>query len=348
MLNLPSKFVGWLTVNRSCNLRCGWCYAKESDFTAEEMTLEVAKGAIEIYNGLRIKNVMLIGGEPTIHPQLLDIVRLIHQAELNPLLVTNGIRFSDANFAKAATAAGLSRAIVSLKGADENQYQLLTGRSVFALVQEGIKNLISCNLRCTVSITIGADTFANFDEILEAAVKSGAKQISVNMERPVIIGNRTYANDRIAPRRMAEWVTNIYSKIKKCGVRTAIKIGIPFCLFTEEFIETMLKEDCLISGCQLLRGNGIIFDQRGKLLPCHHFCSYSLGQLGNDFATSADYLSFRQREDIALFYGKAGACPHRACVECKYWKICGGGCRIHWLHWGADELIGNFQKEERR
>ncbi|MEK9183047.1 MAG: radical SAM protein [Patescibacteria group bacterium] len=348
MISIPSQFVGWLTINRSCNLRCDWCYAKESGFAAKDMTLKVAKDAIEIYKGLRTKNVMLIGGEPTIHPHFLEIVQLIHQAGLNPLLVTNGVRFSDLAFAKATVAAGIHRVIVSLKGSDDSQYQLLTGRSAFTLVQEGIRNLASNGLKCTVSITICADTLSNFDEILEAAAKSGAKQIAVNMERPVIIGKRTYANDMVAPRRMAKSVINIYPKLKNCGMRATIKLGLPFCLFTEEFIETMLQQNYLISGCQLLRGSGIIFDPQGRLIPCHHFCSSLLGKLGDDFTTGADYLSFRRKGDVARFYNEASSCPNRACIKCKYWRICGGGCRIHWLHWGADELIGNFQTKERR
>ncbi len=346
MIALPTKFVGWLTINRSCNLRCGWCYAKESGFAAEEMTLKVVKDAIEIYKGLQMRNVMLIGGEPTIHPHFLEIVRLIRQAGLNPLLVTNGVKFSDIAFAEATIAAGIHRIIVSLKGAGDNQYKQLTGRSAFTSVKEGIENLAASGLKCTVSITICADTLSNFDEILEAAANSGARQIAVNMERPVIIGNKTYANDMAAPRRMAESVMNIYPKLKNCGMRATVKIGIPFCLFTEEFIETMLKQNCLISGCQLLRGSGIIFDPQGRLLPCHHFCTSFLGQIGSDFVSSADYLFFRKRGDVAQFYKRVSICPHQDCIQCKYWKNCGGGCRINWLHWGADELIGHFKGKE--
>ncbi|MBU1557822.1 hypothetical protein KKC45_02575, partial [Patescibacteria group bacterium] len=33
---------GWITVNRTCNMRCKWCYAKETEYRGE-LSLEFAQ-----------------------------------------------------------------------------------------------------------------------------------------------------------------------------------------------------------------------------------------------------------------------------------------------------------------
>ena len=59
----------WITVNRSCNLRCKWCYAKSSEYDLDNsMDFTLFKKLVDIATDLKVKNFLLIGGEPTIHP----------------------------------------------------------------------------------------------------------------------------------------------------------------------------------------------------------------------------------------------------------------------------------------
>ena len=83
-MELPKRFVGWLTVNRSCNLRCQWCYARNMGFSAkDDMSLSLAERCIKIYSDLPMKEVVLLGGEPTIYPYIVEAVSFDEQCAIS-------------------------------------------------------------------------------------------------------------------------------------------------------------------------------------------------------------------------------------------------------------------------
>jgi len=53
---------GWLTVNRFCNFRCSWCYAKETQFRPEDdMSFDLACELVNLMTSLGVRNTILIG-----------------------------------------------------------------------------------------------------------------------------------------------------------------------------------------------------------------------------------------------------------------------------------------------
>jgi pyruvate formate lyase activating enzyme len=78
-----------------CNLRCPWCHnpelvlidAQNSSF----LPLEKALSCIENRKG-RIKGVVLTGGEPTLSPILLEVIKQLKALKLLVKLDTNGMR----------------------------------------------------------------------------------------------------------------------------------------------------------------------------------------------------------------------------------------------------------------
>ena len=346
-MELPSKFAGWLTVNRACNLRCKWCYAKPMGFSMnDDMRLELVQRAIDLFKGLPLENVILIGGEPTIHPDFFKIIKMIKTAGFRPFLVTNSLKFANKNFLQSAIKAGLVGITTSLKAGNDNQYYQFTGRRVFPTVMKAIDNINKSEIshKHKISVTVCKPLFENFDEIIEVIAKSNAESLSLDMERPIIVNNEIQGDGMATPREMADFFVRIYPRLVASGTRFIVKVSIPFCLFPEDFIERLFDNNNIISGCQIFDGRGIIVDPYGRILPCNHFCNNPIGQLGLDFSTAEGYYEFRQRPDVNKFYRIIASCPHQNCVDCKYWQYCGAGCRVRWLYQGADELLGNFQK----
>jgi len=127
--DLPSipRMTAWLTINRACNLRCNWCYAKMTKFRAEDsMDMSVVQKAIIFLKDLSLEAIILIGGEPTIHPNFLRIVDLVKQAGMKVYLVSNVVKFSDEKFLKDSLDAGIESITVSLKASNANDYKKFT------------------------------------------------------------------------------------------------------------------------------------------------------------------------------------------------------------------------------
>jgi radical SAM protein with 4Fe4S-binding SPASM domain len=344
-MELPNRFAGWLTINRLCNLNCQWCYAKSLAYAKEhDMNLGVLDKTIKLFKGLPLENVILIGGEPTIHPNFFKIIENIEKAGLKPLLVTNGVKLAEESFLQTAIDKGLKGIVISLKTGNEEQYYKLTGKSVFRKVTRAIDNIDRKEVPHKVSVTVGKYLFENFDQIIDVIAKRGNTSLSLDMERPIISNGTIQDSDMASPQEMADFFVSIYPKLVANCKRFVIKISIPFCLFPESFISLLFKNNHIVSGCQIFDGKGIIVDPKGRILPCNHFCDNPLGEIGVDFSSAEEYYEFRKRPDIERFYRKIASCPDYNCVNCKYWQYCGAGCRVHWLAKGSEQLIGNFQR----
>ncbi len=346
-MSLPSRFNAWITLNRACNLRCKWCYAASTQFAqTSNMSMKTFSQIVYVLSGLPIGRVALIGGEPTIHPEFWKMTRLLKEAGAKVALVTNSIKFADVGFLKQTINAGVSGIMTSLKGGSPLAYLEGTGSSsAFSKVTRAIRNIEDSGIPHEVSITACESTMQNFAEIVEAVKASGVQYFSVDTERPVMLkGGLEPGNFPNCP-KIAAFLMSAYPVLVQSGLNFCIKVSIPFCHFPEGFIQQLRDGNHLSSGCQMINGSGLIFDPTGNLLACNHLCENPLGTLGIDFSDGEGYYAFRNRPDLASFYKGMGTCPNQRCVECEHWTLCGGGCRLHWLCAGADELLGQFLKK---
>ncbi|NJL90740.1 MAG: radical SAM protein [Coleofasciculaceae cyanobacterium SM2_1_6] len=60
----------WVNVTEKCNLRCKWCYGQHSFSREHNMPFEQVESILRHLKSLNIKTCILIGGEPTIHPDI--------------------------------------------------------------------------------------------------------------------------------------------------------------------------------------------------------------------------------------------------------------------------------------
>lgn len=85
----------------------------------------------------------IIGGEPTIRPDFLQLVRTAKKLKFKYIVIaTNGRMFSDIRFAKNAIRAGLTNIIFSIHGHNAKLHESLTqSPGSFSQLIEGVKNL---------------------------------------------------------------------------------------------------------------------------------------------------------------------------------------------------------------
>lgn len=87
---LPDNAISWLEVTKACNLYCEGCY-RENDPRGHKPLNEV-KRDLQVFKRLRkADGVSIAGGDPLVHPDIVEIVRLVAQDGLKPILNTNGL-----------------------------------------------------------------------------------------------------------------------------------------------------------------------------------------------------------------------------------------------------------------
>lgn len=340
-INLPDRYTAWLTITRGCQLRCEWCYAKQTKYSVK-MTDDVLRRSIDMLSGLNVKTVCLIGGEPTIDPRFLDIVRDLHRQGYQVSVISNGMKFSDAKFLDQMIEAGIGNVIVSLKSADRKGYIRDTHKDAHAAVMRGLANLKARrdSVKYTLSVTLCGAMVHEFDSVCATIMESGAANVSFDTERPIIVANEI-SYEGLSPQATADMLVSTYQKMQslgESGVDYYVYITHPFCLFPEWYISALNESGRLMSGCQMFGGTGIIIDELGRILPCNHFCSSSLGSV-DECRTGQEYLSWRKQENIVRFYDRMANFPAKRCERCFQWKSCGAGCRINWFKFGEKELL---------
>lgn len=73
---------GWdakILITRKCNLRCAFCRIRRDEKIKNELTLEEWKKVFYNLEGIGIKNIQILGGEPTTLPYLEEIIKFLNQ-----------------------------------------------------------------------------------------------------------------------------------------------------------------------------------------------------------------------------------------------------------------------------
>ncbi len=79
--------IAWLEVTDICNIHCEGCYRQHM---TGHKTLEQLKEEVLFFKRWRNPdNISIAGGEPLIHPQIIDLVAFIREQKIKPIILTN-------------------------------------------------------------------------------------------------------------------------------------------------------------------------------------------------------------------------------------------------------------------
>jgi hypothetical protein len=160
----------WLEPTRRCNITCDACFVGNDP--ASDKPLESIRHELEVMLRLRRCDAMLIaGGEPLVHPQIDDIVALVRDAGVKPIIVTNGVRF-DRPLLRALTRAGVRgftfhvdshQARPHWRGKSEGELNELRAHFADEVFAVG-------GLTCAFNTTVFPDTVAQVPDVVRWAV----------------------------------------------------------------------------------------------------------------------------------------------------------------------------------
>jgi len=337
--------VAWLVINSACNLRCRWCYAKGSEYHGTDMPLGLAIDLVGLIKDLGISNVTLLGGEPTLHPDLVNILNELSRQEIKSWMVTNGKRLRNKDLAQALVVAGLDSVGISIKGASDQQYRELAGNTGYIEAISGLKNLKSLGLEPSVSVTWVRDLANNYKEVLDSLLGQDITHLGMDFGTPFVIGEKISIESILDPRESAELISRVFRYLSRCeGLNFSFYVTFPLCLIEEEVRRQIIGRKLISTTCHMPSGSAVIFDQQGRVLPCCHLSDQFFGQWGVDFDSRQSFELFWCSQAVNDFRKQCQFYPHDQCSNCEQWSICGGGCVLNWTYWSPRDFIS----DERR
>src|SRR5581483_1392262 len=92
--SLPDNAIAWLEPTKKCNLACFGCY-RQNDPTGHK-TLDEVRRDLDVFGRLRtVDGVSIAGGDPLVHPQIVEIVAMVAERGLKPIINTNGLALTE-------------------------------------------------------------------------------------------------------------------------------------------------------------------------------------------------------------------------------------------------------------
>ncbi len=168
--NLTDNSISWLEPTAKCNLSCYGCYrSNEKTFKS----IDEVKQDLDVFTKFRKSDgISIAGGEPLLHPNIVDIVKEVKARGLKPIVNSNGLALTKELLAelKKAGVYGFTFHIDSKQNRpgwkEANEVELNELRFHFAsmLAEAG-------NISCSFNSTVYEDTKKYIPEMLKWAHK---------------------------------------------------------------------------------------------------------------------------------------------------------------------------------
>lgn len=215
-----------------CNLKCPYCFA--NDYIEENkqlITLEQLDYILEFLSRSRTGRVGLIGGEPTLHPQIEEILehtdKFCEEHKIGWTVFTNGIELQRI-IPQIAASKGRGGCLVNLNHPD------IVGRDKWNKIMKSLNRaqLLDCIKRINLGINLYPDML-DFDYIIQVANKYNVKHLRVSYVAPTcdykgVDKDLYYEKAKIT-------FLDFVEVAKANGIQLRIDCNhVPYCYFTEE------------------------------------------------------------------------------------------------------------------
>jgi hypothetical protein len=154
---LTDNGISWLEVTDDCNLECEGCYRPH---IKNHKSLARIAEELEVFRQRRKSDCMsLAGGDPLVHPQIVEIVKMVKDGGWKPIINTNGLALGRKLLKKLKKAGAYgftfhidtSQVRADSKGKTEKDHNALRLKFARMLAEEG-------GLACSFNQTVSVDT----------------------------------------------------------------------------------------------------------------------------------------------------------------------------------------------
>ncbi len=318
-----------VAITYRCNLKCAFCYAGCNCTTnpvgddREMSTKEVLGVLNKIYNNAEVPSVSFTGGEPTLRPDLEELIEGAKRLGMWVNLITNGTRIT-AGRARVLASAGLDSAQISLEGTTKETHDRVTGiKGSFDRTVAAFSFFRDAGIKTHSNTTICQDNLHECSKMPQfVREKLRNQKFSMNL---VIPTGSAALNDRLVVTysELGKHLLEIDAESMRIGVDFMWYSPTPMCLFNP------IAEGFGNKGCSACDGL-LSVAANGDVLPC---ASYD-ETVGN--ILEQDVRQVWDSKRATQFRNKFLA--HPSCRNCDSFSICNGACPLYWRRMGFGEL----------
>jgi len=162
-------------ITRACNLKCLHCYESAGAKDLDELSTEEVIRGIDILADAGVLILAFSGGEPTVRPDILQLIRHSSERGMFTAVATNAMVFAQRKKVQEFKKAGLKFAQISLDGCKPKTHDFFRGvPGSFEKTVQGIKNCVAEGLFVEVATTATHYNIKEVPALIDFTAKLGA------------------------------------------------------------------------------------------------------------------------------------------------------------------------------
>lgn len=176
-----------IEILQRCPNRCIYCSSHSNPQATHIIPFEIIKNVIDDAKSLGCKIVCLSGGEPFLHPHILDIISYIAKQQLTCYVYTSGIYMKDEVYSSLpneyieAIRGMVDKVIFNVEADSSTLYDKIMGTDVggFDMMKKSIDDCVSSGLVVETHVVPMQVNFKHLKSIFEMCYQLGVSKVSI-------------------------------------------------------------------------------------------------------------------------------------------------------------------------
>jgi MoaA/NifB/PqqE/SkfB family radical SAM enzyme len=220
-----------LHLTYTCPERCVFCSEEHrmQQYRPFPVTFKRVATTLRTHAARGVKNLHITGGEPTIHPRFVDVLRLAKKLGMRTSVGTIGTRLCEEEFAREALPY-LDEGLFSLHGPDAAVHDDLTGRAGSFRQVTGALELaqrLRPDFGAYVNIVVTVKNVEVLGDTAALADRLGATLIVISNMTPEGLGLDNFEKLAVPLEKLREVLPTVPARVRRAIVRF---FGTPMCL----------------------------------------------------------------------------------------------------------------------
>jgi len=309
----------YLEITDLCNLRCSYCInASARRKTRGNLSDRTFSSVVSDFAKLGGKTVILSGGEPLLHPDIVEFAGLVKSKGLRTIIKTNGIIFNAKTELLCSMGVSFDISLDSAKAKTHDRYR---GAGSFKLTLKSLQAIKSAGGSLNLCSTVlNTDNIGREKTMIALAASLGFRTISFTLAmRSGRDCSRTATTSQ-------ELLGRTLTRLFRLKLQFRDRINVEGCLFGEALGILTYGGQRMCYGCSI--GRVVKISSDGSVFSCPYFTNTqnSIGNINKNPLRRLAGKSGPLKLQVTALFSKRNRIPK--CTACFWKDFCGGGCAV--------------------
>lgn len=320
-----------LHITDMCTSHCPYCYACANDKKYSHADIGTIYRIIDELSKEEIERVSLLGGDPVLHPHIIEIAKRLSENGIGTGIMSNTMSLPVPIDEVVKYIDVYETTIHGRNAIEHDAFSHKTG--AYDVLMSNLKNISQYDVSIGIAINIIPETSDRLYDMVETLIHKEKIHISYIILQRIIPFGRAEESTRysLSKENLERALENVDKVHEQLGIKISVEDPFPLCAMEERYRKYMHPCEWGYTKAAL-NGNG-------DLTRCGADPRYMLGNIFERpikelWEHSPILKEFRQKKHL----------PDE-CKKCKMLVQCGGGCSLSCGVDGADYLMNLYSRK---